>query len=80
LVLYFIVGSLWALTERKLFPKKKPSDKPGDGGGNGALLKDKPKPPAETWLQRKMREVMEAAEKRDNTARRGPTMKKPRPR
>jgi YidC/Oxa1 family membrane protein insertase len=79
LVLYFIVSSLWGLAERKLFPKK-PVAKPGEGGGNGAALKDKPKPPAETWMGRKMRQLMEAAEKRDNTARRGPGPKKLRPR
>jgi YidC/Oxa1 family membrane protein insertase len=89
LVLYFTISSLWGLAERKLFPKKTAA-KPGEGGGgggggggdsggNGAKLKDKPKPP-ESWMQRKMREVLEAAQKRDNTARRGPGPKKLRPR
>jgi YidC/Oxa1 family membrane protein insertase len=77
LVLYFIVGTLWALAERKLFPKKvvvvdkselKGKAGSDDSGGNGAKLK--PKPPKPSWGRRKLQEVLDAAEKKPNTQRR----------
>jgi YidC/Oxa1 family membrane protein insertase len=75
LVLYFIVGSLWALAERKFFPKKlaEPADAEekggyGDKGGNGARLK--PKSPKPGWMRQKLQEVLDAAEKKPNTQRR----------
>jgi YidC/Oxa1 family membrane protein insertase len=73
LVLYFIISTLWALTERKLFPKKvvepaKVDDWGGDAGGNGARLK--PKAPKPSWMKQKLQEVLDAAEKKPNTERR----------
>jgi len=80
LVLYFIFGTVWALAERKLFPKKTSTAKPDEMGGNAARLKIKPEPPKESWLQRKARELIQAAEKKNNTERRHPQSKKTRPR
>jgi YidC/Oxa1 family membrane protein insertase len=73
LVLYFIITTLWGLTERKLLPKKaidlsKPEDRRDEKGGNGA--RTKPKPPKTGWFKQKLQEVLEAAEKKPNTERR----------
>jgi YidC/Oxa1 family membrane protein insertase len=83
LVLYFIISTLWGLAERKLLPKKpapdsadddsgspaRLKDKPGDPGSNGARFRGKPEV-KQGWFQRKLRELLEAAEKKSNTERR----------
>ncbi len=67
LVLYFIISTLWGLAERKLLPRqpsRSESEVSKDTSGKA------PEGRGETWLQRKLREIQDAAEKRDNTFRR----------
>jgi YidC/Oxa1 family membrane protein insertase len=80
LVLYFIISTLWGLAERKFLPRK-PLSASEPKGSKGAGTKVESEPRSETWLQRKLREIQEAAAKRDNTFRReesGPSRKKRR--
>lgn len=67
LVLYFIISTLWGLAERKLLPRKATTPQPTEAKEtSGKPAEGRP----ETWLQRKLREIQDAAEKRDNTFRR----------
>jgi YidC/Oxa1 family membrane protein insertase len=77
LCIYFIVSSLWGVTERKLLPKKQlaaagptPSGqppKPMVGGPKGKNPKLPPKPPETgfwAWLKNKWSEIQKNAEKK----------------
>lgn len=68
LVLYFIISTLWGLAERKLLPRK--ASPTSEGPSKDTAAKPSGEKPPETWLQRKLREIQDAAEKRDNTYRR----------